>query len=395
MTNVVTRSLVLLAVLACVSVHGCLGQLSAPWAWGPVLGAPGEQYAAITWATVRSVAFDLRYGLAQAYDATGRWDETLSFERHEGIAEIWLQDLLPGSAYRYQLVFYEGDAVYPLSIGTLRTLPSDPASIRFSVYGATRSHPDRHRLVAEAIAADDPLLVFHAGGLVDAPTEGQLENVFWAIGDLVRSHAFLPVIGTREAEAFGYYDAFALPAGGGRNSEQWWSFDLGDLHFVGLDSTVVDIADDDAMTAQTAWLENDLAAAGGQLIVVFCHDALYSASYPGGRHEPLCNAWEPLFRRVGVDVVFSGSQACYEHIYRHGVHYVNTGGGGAPLLAAPERIADGTVARRYGLLHYVRCTSAEGVLTVEAIPVASVVDDTISLAPTGRSIDTVSLHAGD
>jgi len=393
----ISRFLLVFFMLIWIPIGACLGQLSAPWSWGPVLGAVGEDFVAITWMTHRAVGFDLRYSLARVYDATGQWEETLTFERHEGVAEIWLQDLMPGSTYRYQLIFYEGDAVYPTEVGGFSTLEQSARSFSFVVYGATRSFPDRHKLVADAIAtSEDASVVFHAGGLVDTPTEERFDNFFWAIADLARSHPFVSVIGDRDSDDGSlYFNYLALPVGGGFQDEQWWSFDYGNVHFVGLDSTLAESADQVAMRVQTAWLENDLSQVVGKLIVVFSYDALYSASYAEGKNKALCSAWESLFRYYGVDVVFSASETCYEHVYRSGVHYVTTGGGGAPLIPAPEGTAPGTVSRRYGMLHYVRCTLADDSLLIEAIPVASVVDDLICLAPSGRSIDTVLLRMAE
>jgi len=388
------RWLSLVSILFVSISIGCLGQQSVPWAWGPILGAVGEDYASMTWMTSRAVGFDLRYSLAQVYDATGQWEETLTFDRHEGVAEIWLQDLLPGSAYRYQLIFYEGDAVYPTEIGRFQTLDRSARSFSFAVYGATRSHPDRHKLVADQIASGDASLVFHAGGLVETATPERFDNFFWAIADLARTRPFLPVLGDRDGDGALYYDYLAVPVGGGFEDEQWWSFDVGLIHFVGLDSTLIDSGDNATLRAETAWLENDLAGVVGKLIVVFSYDALYGASYPAGKNEPLCEAWEELFRDYGVDVVFSASAACYEHVYRRGIHHVNTGGGGSPLLSVPDSMAPGTVSRRYGMLHYARCIVADDSLLIEAVPVASVVEDVIYLVPSGRPIDRVLLRAG-
>lgn len=389
----ISRFLLVSLILSWIPIGACLGQLSTPWSWGPVLGAVGEDFVAITWMTNRPVGFDLRYSFAQVYDATGRWEETLTFERHEGAAEIWLQDLMPGTTYRYQLIFYEGDAVYPTEVGSFCTFDRSVRSFSFVVYGATRSFPDRHKLVADAItAAEDASVVFHAGGLVDTATYERFDNFFWAIADLARSHPFVSVLGDRDSDGSLYFDYLALPVGGGFEDEQWWSFDYGDVHFVGLDSTLAESPDSAEMRAQTAWLEDDLARVVGKFIVVLSHDAPYSASYGTGSNEALCSVWEPLFRHYGVDVVFSASETCYEHIYRSGIHYVITGGGGAPLISAPDGTVPGTVSRRYGMLHYVRCTFADGSLLIEAIPVASVIDDVIYLAPSGRSIDTVLLR---
>jgi len=396
----VSRS-VAVRVAACAAVWfltglACLAQWSTPWVWGPILGAVGEDYTSMTWMTRRPVGFDLHYGLAKPYDATGKWEETLAFDRHEGVAEVWLRGLLPGSTYRYQLVFYEGDAVYPTEIGTFVTLRQDTSSFAFSVYGATRSFPDRHKLVADTIASNETAaLVFHAGGLVDVPTEERFANFFWAAGDLARDRPMITVIGTRDAAGGLYFEYLALPAGGGLKEEQWWSFSCGAALFLGLDSTLTAPEDAAAMALQTAWLEATLAEAYGMRIVVFSHDALYSGSYADGRHPALGDAWGALFAAYGVDVVFSASPACYEHIYRDGVHYITTGGGGAPLAVPPDAVAPGTVSRRYGMLHYVRCTISADRLLVEAVPVASVVGDQVWLVPSGRPIDTLILISGE
>jgi len=53
------------------------------------------------------------------------------------------------------------------------------------------------------------------------------------------------------------------------------------------------------------------------------------------------------------------------------------------LISAPEESAAGTVFARYGMLHYIRCTFADGSLLMEAIPVASVIDDVTYLEMRG------------
>ena len=393
MTSKTNRRSILsiLTLLALVAAFGLVGtgQSTPPWSWGPILGAISEESVALTWKTVRSVGFDFSYSLAQIYDSTGQWEETLTYEGHEGVAEIWLHDLIPGTTYRYQLVFYEGDAVYPTEIGTFHTIKPGARSFSFAVYGATASHPDRHKLVADTINQQtDVSLVFHSGGLVEYPTEERFRNFFWAMSDLGRTRPYLTIIGEYDADQGLYFENFALPVGGGLGDEQWWSFDYGPIHFVGLDSTLSDITQEVAMEEQTAWLKQDLSQSQDQIIVVLTADSLYSAFYDSGENERLLTAWGPLFRQYGVDIVFSSSIHCYEHIYADGIHHVISGGGGAPLIASPSTIVPGTVFRRYGLLHYVVGTVADNVLQIEAIPVASVIDDVLTLSATGRSIDT-------
>jgi len=373
-----------------------MGESSSPWVWGPLLGAVGEDSIAVCWETSRPVSIDLHYGLAEVYDAAKTWQETLTFDKHEGHGEVWLRDLVPGEVYRYQLVAFEGDAVYPSRIGTFRTSSVKLRSFSFAVYGETRSFPDRHKLVANTIAKDEPegAFVVHVGGIVESPTPERMANFFWAIDELGRSHPYIPVVDDRTAAAGIYYEAFALPSGGGEADEEWWSFDYGNAHLIGLNPSVAEGGDERA-DEQLAWLRQDLAEAAGKLIVVFLSSPLRSSLYPSGEDETLCSLFEPLFVLSGVRTVISGGISGYEHIYSNGIHFVTTGGGGAPPSGALGPTPPGEVFRRSGLLHYLRVTIADRAMKVEAIPVGSVADDRIQLAPTGKAIDAFVVSSSD
>ncbi|GAH13075.1 unnamed protein product, partial [marine sediment metagenome] len=123
---------------------------------GDKLVAIGEDFVAISWNTLRAVEVDLHYSTAAVYDATEVWEETLAFEPHKGVAEIRLGNLKPGTTYRYRIVIYDGDAVYPSPIGHFTTSSRETRSFCFLVYGDTRTFPDRHKLVADRMAEDEP-----------------------------------------------------------------------------------------------------------------------------------------------------------------------------------------------------------------------------------------------
>jgi len=393
---VMNRLAIVSAIIMLVSLPG-MGESSSPWVWGPLLGAVGDDSIAICWETSRSVGIDLHYALARIYDATKTWQETLTFDKHEGHGEVWLRDLAPGEVYRYQLVAFEGDAVYPSRIGTFRTSSGDLRSFSFITYGETRSFPDRHKLVATTIAQDEPdaSFVVHVGGIVESPTPDRLHNFFWAIDELGRSHPYLPVVDDRSATADLYYESFALPPGGGRSDEEWWSFNYGNAHLIGLDSSVVDREDEERSDEQLAWLRQDLSQAAGKLIVVFTSSPLYSSIYPTGKNEALCSLFEPLFVSSGVKAVVSGGISGYEHIYVNGIHYLTTGGGGAPPSEPINPPPPGEVFRRVGLLHYVRITIADYAMRLQAIPVGFLDDGTVRLSSTGNAIDAFTVTASD
>ncbi len=376
---------------AVIVLFACLAysQQESPLLWGPILGAVGENFIAISWNTSRPAGADLHYATEDEYQKSGKWADTLSFGPHSGIAEIRLGDLSPATVYRYQLVIYEGDAVYKSPVGRFITAAPDITHFSFLVYGGTSTLPDRHKFVASIMTKNEPNAAFvvNVGELIESPNVELFKNFFWATDGLTRDHPYLVVPDGNVGESQLYYNVFPLPAGGGKQNEEWWSFDYGDVHLIGLDTNVRG----DDLRAETEWLRSDLAGSHSPFKVVFAYRPIYSSSLSGGEDKTLRDLWVPLFKQYGVRVVLSGEEHAYEHLYVDGIHYIVTGGGGAPLIAPPDLIADGTVFRRYGMLHYIRLSVTSTVLRVEAIPVASVYDSEVHLVPEVSPIDSFAV----
>src|SRR5262249_41294974 len=124
------------------------------------------------------------------------------------------------------------------------------------------------------------------------------------------------------------------------------SFDVGDVHFVALDTEVV--GEENTIGAkQLAWLREDLERNKGQrAIFVFSHSEFFSSPLiDAGQahgHEAIKNRDElpQLFRGYPVKAVFSGHQHLFwrEKPEDHdGIAYFVAGGAGAPLYATPDR----------------------------------------------------------
>jgi len=383
----------LACLIVAVASSSALSQTASSWAWGPVVGAVGETVAVVSWESTRTVSIDMHYGPADIYDESGVWEDTLTFDRQEGPAEIWLQDLLPGTTYRFRLIAYEGDAVFPSKIGSFQTPSPELRSLTILSYGHTLSYPDRHKLVADAMANanEDAALAIHVGEIVETFTEERLDNFFWSIADLGRTTPYVAAVAGSGTAEGAYFRTFALPQGGGLSGEQWWSLETGPVCLIALDSTL-DTTANTAAVEQAAWLRQTLAATTAPIRIVFCSDPLYSKQYADGSNGGLVDLWKDALVEGDVDVLVASYPGGYEHGYVSGIHYVNSGGGGGPSVEARAGRVPGLVFTRTGMLHYLRFTVADLDMRVEAVPVASVVNDEVFLTPSSGAIDSFVIH---
>jgi hypothetical protein len=236
-----------------------------------------------------------------------------------------LTKLKPGARVSFNLPFGEESAV------SFQTAPERSGRFQAVVYGDTRTRHDLHRKVAAAIAGSSPDILFHTGDLVSNGHEASQWPIFFDIEkELLRKAAFFPVLGNHERNDPLYYKFFGV-------TTPYYSLDWGSAHFIITNSDVGNAARTEAerdayWAAQTKWLEADLAASSkAPLVFVISHHPPFTAVR--GRQDdshPIRN-WAPLFARYGVTALFSGHDHNYQHHVVDGVHYIVTGGGGAPL----------------------------------------------------------------
>ncbi|MEM8497431.1 MAG: metallophosphoesterase family protein [Pseudomonadota bacterium] len=132
-----------------------------------------------------------------------------------------------------------------------------------------------------------------------------------------------------------YLDILTLPANaelGGvpSGTEQYYSFNHGNVHVVSLDSQL-SMRDQLQRTAMHSWLQADLSANTMDWTIVIFHHPVYTkgshdsdteASSRFGIDQPILDLraeFTPLFEQYGVDITFSGHSHSYERSwYLHG-----------------------------------------------------------------------------
>jgi hypothetical protein len=287
------------------------------------------------------------------------------------LQRFYLSGLSPATRYSYRLVV--GNASTPVChVSTFGDDDSD-----FIVYGDTRSQEplftqsERHRLVAERIAAEGAALVIHTGDFV---TEGSdisaWDEFFSAARPMLANTTLVPVRGNHESNATLYSQIFAV--------EPYFSLNYGNSHIVVLDST------DEAwatMDEQVAWMQNDLEDTElAWTFAAFHHPLRNSDAGHWGGDEALREQWEPLFTRGGVIATFSAHTHAYERYTVNGTSYFVIGTGGAPCYTlSREKPAGFETALEY-TLGYLRVHTGEKTATGEFVKVARVSEDNIAVS---------------
>lgn len=105
--------------------------------------------------------------------------------------------------------------------------------------------------------------------------------------------------------AAGYFGYFGVKAAGGR-----YSFDLGDWHFISLDSNCAEAGGCAASSPEGKWLRADLAAHPGVCTLAYWHHPRFSSGLHG-TDAAYRDFWR-ILRDGGADVVLAGHDHDYE-----------------------------------------------------------------------------------
>jgi hypothetical protein len=155
-----------------------------------------------------------------------------------------------------------------------------------------------------------------------------------------------------------YYEAFTLPTAGQAGgwpsgTEAYYSFDVGNVHFVALDShdtdrsapadPTVNICPAGEGGAMYQWLCTDLAATDQDWVIAYWHHPPYSKGShdsddpadSGGRLQEMRERFLPVLENFGVDLTLTGHSHSYERSMLIDGHY------GPSSTFGPEYVVDG------------------------------------------------------
>jgi hypothetical protein len=279
--------------------------------------------------------------------------------------------LAPDTTYIYEVL---ADGATPVQ-GTFSTAPRGRVPFRFTSVGDLAT-PNTTWSKSSLNAATTvyqveqfkPLFHLHNGDLSYANNNEASQPQVWAdfmnnIQTAASHTPWMTALGNHESEwANGplgyasYQTRFDLPGNGSRVAGwqgNWYGFQVGSALFVSLDANDVHYANDGSANpdnssqalyiagyshgAQTAWLEQTLAAAhhdpGIDWIIVFHHQPIMSSSSAGaGGDLGIRQAFLPPFDAYGVDLVLCGHDHDYERTYT--VHGTDPGTAMRPTVVS-------------------------------------------------------------
>lgn len=290
---------------------------------------------------------DVEAGGSVRYGKTAEFGSTASSLGEGSRHEVLLSGLEPNTLYHYQALIDGEPAGTP---GTFTTAPTEPVPFTFLVYGDTRSDAAAHGLIISRMLEHPAAFAVNTGDLVSSgEVVAQWEEFFDIVAEMARDMVLFPAVGNHDEV-------------NKRLPESWWRFfrapdedaahpsyyawTWSNARFLVLDMYVESEASVDCLyrigsfeeclsEKQTDWMEVQLADIEQDPAIdhafVFVHVGPYS-SKPGRTGSAEIRSLLPRFLSTKVKAVFSG----HDHYYEHGIaanrlHYIISGGGGAPL----------------------------------------------------------------
>ncbi|UJS17476.1 MAG: fibronectin type III domain-containing protein [Candidatus Jettenia sp.] len=364
----------------------------------------------------------VEYGETTAYGNVATGVDT---EHGEYIHTVELTGLTPDTLYHYHV---SDDGGLWSQDYTFWTAPAPGTSgtngLVFTAVADKNSTPNSI-LINSALAAQNADLHIIAGDLAYTASDSNYHTWIEQQSVYAASAAVMPAWGNHDIDKPPYSFAqahFAMPTNG-TSTERYYSYDVGNAHFLAIDSNTDNSTDPGS--AQHTFIDNDLASAASnpniQWIIAYFHRNVYSGGGGHSDYTKLRTNLQPLFDKYNVDLVFHAHNhnyvrtkpLAYDSIIKddsdnfgpevydfsdagHGQIYLVVGGGGAELHPCSTTLPN-WVIRCDSEFSFARVTINTNTLTFQALRSdGSILDDgfTIRKSPAGALAALYSFDEG-
>ncbi len=350
----------------------------------PYLAEPTAHSVVIRWESDVKEDFELVYGITSLKRSI---PAVLIGSGKDGyFYQAKADQLNTGKTYSYQVRSPNfASEIFSFKGGVKRNRP-----FSFVVLGDSRSKPKIFNAIIEQIKKMKPDLIIGNGDLVakGGNTAHWQKQFFDPAKDLLGRIPFLTSVGDHESDEVDGDEAklftrYLFPRKD--HLKLWYSYDLGDAHFIFLDWRYPDSEE------MINWFQEDVKNSDKQWKFVVMHRPVYNL---GGHHLAWGNeVWPVLFRENKIDIVFAGHSHLYERFYPMSpavepglwpVTYITTGGAGASLY---ESITNKAMAYTRSVNHFLKINIDKNKLVLKAFDVEGNVLDSVSWSKKKGKID--------
>jgi acid phosphatase type 7 len=303
---------------------------------GPYLQMGTSQSITVRWRTNVATNSRVRYGTAPN-DLPWAADNLNLTTEHE----VTLSGLLPDGTYYYSIgtttaTLAGGDATHYF---VTAPMTGTAKQTRIWVLGDSGTADANARAVRDAYLnftgqTRTDLVLMLGDNAYDDGTDAEYQRAVFDMYPMVlRNTVLWPTIGNHDTAGstvpgiYPYHEIFSLPtnaeAGGmPSGTENYYSFDYGNIHFISLDSMT---SDRSANGPMMTWLRSNLASTTQPWIIAFWHHPPYSkGSHDSDTEIELIEMREnalPILEEAGVDLVLAGHSHSYERSFLISGHY--------------------------------------------------------------------------
>lgn len=317
---------------------------------GPYLQMAGSSTITIRWRTDAAERGVVKYGISPESLLQVAESRFISMEH-----SVQINGLRPATRYYYSIGgvthTLRGDSTYYF---TTMPLPGSNGRYCIAALGDCGNNSVNQKQVRDQVMKylkGDELTAWLLLGdnAYESGTDAEYQHNFFAVyqQQLLKNYPLFPTPGNHDyrdigpyrktagqGQEYAYYKNFSVPQQGElggvpSGNPAYYSFDIGNIHFLSLDSYGKDSAMlrmYDTLSAQVQWVKKDLEQyAGKGWIVAFWHHPPYTmGSHNSDKENELIKIRENFIRileRYGVDLVLCGHSHGYERTKLIHGHY--------------------------------------------------------------------------
>ncbi len=306
---------------------------------GPYLQMGNQSAVTLRWRTSKPTASTIEVGTTLGNYTLSATNPAVTTEH-----EVRISGLLPDTKYYYRFgsptQFLQGDAD-----NYFHTAPTEQkvAKTSIAVFGDCGRNSNGNQtgslnsyLNHVGNEPADLMLLLGDNAYPDGTDEDYQEQFFNAYSPtILKNHVLFPAPGNHDyhpgpksSRTIPYYQIFTMPTeaecgGVASETEAYYSFDWGNIHFISMDSYGTELPDEttisDTLGPQVTWLKKDLAANTKPWVIAYWHHPPFTkGSHNSDKEGSLTRIRRnllPILERHGVDLVLSGHSHNYERSY--------------------------------------------------------------------------------